>query len=197
MTAREAIPEPYRGGYANNPRLAGALANGIATELDKRLPEETLTPDQLTGDHTINGPRIVVLVDDYDIIATGGQQPLAPFLPYLASAADIGLHFVVTRRVAGASHALHEYTAEPVPQPWSRTQLTTSVRGRAPRPTLLITVGHPDRPAQASTRITRTIEGSKKTPPLYWATPRTSPCLSTPCSISPTASPPTTAWSPH
>ncbi|WJV46451.1 type VII secretion protein EccCb [Streptomyces flavofungini] len=102
------IPEPYRGGYAHNAKLAGALATGIAAELEKRLPE-TADPDGSdTADPTFTGPRIVILVDDYDILTTAGQQPLAPFLPYVSSAQDIGLHFVVTRRVAGASRALFE-----------------------------------------------------------------------------------------
>ncbi|GGV02342.1 type VII secretion protein EccCa [Streptomyces spectabilis] len=102
------VPEPYRGGYAHNARLAAALATGIAGELDKRLPDtaDPDTPD--TGEPAFTGPRIVILVDDYDILTTAGQQPLAPFLPYVSSAQDIGLHFVVARRVAGASRALYE-----------------------------------------------------------------------------------------
>ena len=36
------------------------------------------------------------------------MPPLAPFLPYVPSARDIGLHFVVARRVAGASRALYD-----------------------------------------------------------------------------------------
>ncbi|MEU7584303.1 type VII secretion protein EccCa [Streptomyces sp. NPDC041068] len=101
------IPEPYRGGYAHNTKLAAALATGIAGELDKRLPE-TADPDAIAEGPTFSGPRIVILVDDYDILTTAGQQPLAPFLPYISSAQDIGLHFVVTRRVAGSSRALYE-----------------------------------------------------------------------------------------
>ncbi|MFE0177932.1 type VII secretion protein EccCa [Streptomyces sp. NPDC059002] len=101
------IPEPYRGGYAHNAKLAAALATGIAGELDKRLPE-TADPDALTDGPTFSGPRIVILVDDYDILTTAGQQPLAPFLPYISAAQDIGLHFIVTRRVAGSSRALYE-----------------------------------------------------------------------------------------
>ncbi|WP_030668312.1 type VII secretion protein EccC [Streptomyces sp. NRRL B-1347] len=102
------VPEPYRGGYAHNAKLAAALATGIAGELDKRLPDtaDPDTPD--TGDPALTGPRIVILVDDYDILTTAGQQPLAPFLPYISSAQDIGLHFVVARRAAGASRALYE-----------------------------------------------------------------------------------------
>ncbi|MFI7408733.1 type VII secretion protein EccCb [Streptomyces sp. NPDC049627] len=105
---RGAIPEPYRGGYAHNAKLAAALSTGIATELEKRLPE-TADPDApLTAEPSFTGPRIVILVDDYDILTAAGQQPLAPFLPYLSSAQDIGLHFVLARRTAGASRALYE-----------------------------------------------------------------------------------------
>lgn len=101
------IPEPYRGGYAHNAKLAAALATGIATELEKRLPEAA-DPDAVGAEPSFTGPRIVILVDDYDILTTANQQPLAPFLPYISSAQDIGLHFVIARRAAGASRALYE-----------------------------------------------------------------------------------------
>ncbi|MEC4016761.1 type VII secretion protein EccCa [Streptomyces sp. H27-D2] len=108
---RGLIPEPYRGGYAHNARIGSALAAGIAKELEKRLPEESADHDTLPDGpsfSSFSGPRIVILVDDYDILTTAGQQPLAPFLPYVSSAQDIGLHFVVARRVAGSSRALYE-----------------------------------------------------------------------------------------
>ncbi|GAA3788338.1 type VII secretion protein EccC [Streptomyces coacervatus] len=104
---RGVIPEPYRGGYAHNAKLSAALATGIATELEKRLPESA-DPDAVNDEPAFTGPRIVILIDDYDILTTAGQQPLDPFLPYISSAQDIGLHFVVARRVAGASRALYE-----------------------------------------------------------------------------------------
>ncbi|MFD8997048.1 type VII secretion protein EccCa [Streptomyces abikoensis] len=105
---RKLIPEEYRGGYAHNSRLCGALATGIATELEKRMPDDLAAQDALASGTWYSGPRIVILIDDYDILTTAGQQPLAPFLPFIPSAQDIGLHFVVTRRVAGASRALYE-----------------------------------------------------------------------------------------
>ncbi|MFE9764309.1 type VII secretion protein EccCa [Streptomyces sp. NPDC005808] len=105
---RGAIPEEYRGGYAYNTRLCAGLAAGIATELEKRLPDESADKEDLEPGSWGSGPRIVILVDDYDVLTTAGQQPLAPFLPYIPSAVDIGLHFVLTRRVAGASRGLYE-----------------------------------------------------------------------------------------
>lgn len=99
---RDLVPEAYRGGYAPNARICAALATGVAAELEKRIP------DDLTENPGTTKPRVVILIDDYDVLTTAGQQPLAPFLPYIPSAPDIGLHFIVTRRVAGASRALYE-----------------------------------------------------------------------------------------
>ncbi|MFF6874481.1 DUF6177 family protein [Streptomyces sp. NPDC012474] len=69
-------------------------------------------------------------------------------------------------------------TAEPVNLPWSTRQLTDLARTRAPRPSWLVAVGHPTRPALATVRVLRTpggVEeditlalgyGSDETPPL-------------------------------
>ncbi|MGX5182589.1 type VII secretion protein EccCa [Streptomyces avermitilis] len=105
---RGAIPEEYRGGYAYNSKLCAGLSAGIATELEKRLPDEGADSEDLEPGSWGSGPRIVILVDDYDVLTTAGQQPLAPFIPYIPSAVDIGLHFVLTRRVAGAARGLYE-----------------------------------------------------------------------------------------
>ncbi|MFD4274099.1 type VII secretion protein EccCa [Streptomyces cyaneofuscatus] len=105
---RGAVPEEFNGGYAYNPKLCTGLSMGIATELEKRLPDENARLEDLEPGNWGKGPRIVVLVDDYDVLTTAGQSPLAAFLPYIPSAVDIGLHFVLTRRVAGASRGMYE-----------------------------------------------------------------------------------------
>ncbi|MFF3247448.1 type VII secretion protein EccCa [Streptomyces sp. NPDC002870] len=105
---RGVIPEEFNGGYAYNAKMCGGLAAGIATELEKRLPDDSARIEDLEPGSWGSGPRIVVLVDDYDVLTTAGQSPLAPFLPYIPSAVDIGLHFVLTRRVAGASRGMYE-----------------------------------------------------------------------------------------
>jgi len=105
---RAIVPEDYIGGYASNSKVCGGLAAGIAKELQKRMPDEISDQQALAEGGWFSGPRIVLLVDDYDILTTAGQQPLEAFLPYLPSAPDIGLHVVVARRVAGASRALFD-----------------------------------------------------------------------------------------
>ncbi|ATW48904.1 type VII secretion protein EccCa [Streptomyces peucetius] len=105
---RGTVPEEFNGGYAYNAKLCAGLSAGIATELEKRLPDENARLEDLEPGSWGSGPRIVVLVDDYDVLTTAGQSPLGPFLPYIPSAVDIGLHFVLTRRVAGASRGMYE-----------------------------------------------------------------------------------------
>ncbi|WP_350275969.1 type VII secretion protein EccCa [Kribbella sp. HUAS MG21] len=101
---RDVVPKAYVGGYAPTGRAAGGLAAGVSEELAKRMPDDTgQVPEAGRG-----GPRIVVLADDYDLLTAGGQSPMAPFLPYVASGRDIKLHFIVTRRAAGASRQLYE-----------------------------------------------------------------------------------------
>ncbi|MFD0686794.1 type VII secretion protein EccCa [Actinomadura fibrosa] len=104
---RDVVPEPYLGGYAATPRVCAGLAGGVAKELEDRMPDDAAEADAGAG-RGIGGPRIVVLVDDYDLLTTANQQPLAPFVPFVPSGRDIGLHFVVTRRVAGASRGLYD-----------------------------------------------------------------------------------------
>jgi len=48
------------------------------------------------------------VVDDYDLVATPGGNPLLPLLPLLAQAKDVGLHVLVARRAGGASRGVLE-----------------------------------------------------------------------------------------
>lgn len=100
-TAAE-IPEDYLGGHATNGRDARGLAEAIAVELEKRS----------AATNEGSRPRIVVLVDDFDILASSGTEPLSPLLPYLPSARDLGLNVVVTRPVGGASRALYDLSLQ-------------------------------------------------------------------------------------
>ncbi|MFE7845754.1 type VII secretion protein EccCa [Microbacterium sp. NPDC057407] len=97
------IPDDYLGGHATSGRQARLLAESIASELEKRA-----------ADRAASGPRILVIADDFDILAAGGSEPLRPLLPYLASARDLRLNVVVSRPVAGASRAMFDVALQGV-----------------------------------------------------------------------------------
>lgn len=90
------VPDDYLGGHASSSPQARALADAIAAELEKRQADPG------------SGPRIVIAVDDYDILASGGTEPLRPLLPYLPSARDLRLNVLLARPVAGASRAMYD-----------------------------------------------------------------------------------------
>nr|WP_218922083.1 type VII secretion protein EccCa [Kibdelosporangium phytohabitans] len=89
------VAEDRLGGYADNLTKATVLAHAVAKELAERVNGKT-------------GPKIVLVVDDYDVLSASGSQPLAPFVQYLASGRDLGLHVLMTRRVMGAARGLYE-----------------------------------------------------------------------------------------
>ncbi|MGY1773875.1 type VII secretion protein EccCa [Blastococcus sp. SYSU D00813] len=94
---RGAVPDELEGGYADTVGRAAELTAAICTELARRSD----APDG-------PAPRIVVVVDDYDVLAASSTPPLDAFRPYLASARDLRLSFLLTRRVMGAARGLYE-----------------------------------------------------------------------------------------
>src|SRR5690606_9272577 len=76
--------------------------------MDKRRPGPDVTAEQLRARSWWEGPELFVLVDDYDLVAAGGRNPLQPLLEYLAQARDVGLHVVLARRCGGAGRALYD-----------------------------------------------------------------------------------------
>ncbi|MFV0426173.1 MAG: type VII secretion protein EccCa [Beutenbergiaceae bacterium] len=102
------IPEEYLAGYmTTNPQATSEVA-ALAEYLHTRLPGPDVTPAQLRARSWWSGAEVVVLIDDYDLVATSSGNPLTPLVPLLAQARDIGLHVVLTRRSGGASRAMFD-----------------------------------------------------------------------------------------
>ncbi|MEV4632410.1 type VII secretion protein EccCa [Rhodococcus coprophilus] len=98
----------HLGGYAPAASVLAAMAQELAGIFERRLPGPDTTQQQLRDRSWWTGPEVFVIVDDYDMVATSGQNPLTPLLDYLPQAKDIGLHLVVARRAGGAGRALFE-----------------------------------------------------------------------------------------
>ena len=75
------------------------------------FPGADVGPRELRERSWWSGPEVVVLVDDYDLVAPAGGaavNPLLPLVEFLPQAKDVGLHLVVARRCGGAGRALFD-----------------------------------------------------------------------------------------
>ncbi|MFI5689323.1 type VII secretion protein EccCa [Streptomyces sp. NPDC051636] len=105
----EAVPEEYRLGHAVSLDVLKELLDGAAKAVRQRVPGEDIAPARMKLCDWWTGPRLFILVDDYDMV--GGNpmvQPFAPLLDYLALGHEVGLHLVVARAAAGAGRGLNE-----------------------------------------------------------------------------------------
>jgi S-DNA-T family DNA segregation ATPase FtsK/SpoIIIE len=93
--------------YAPSAKMATAMAAGIREAMTERLPGPDVTTEQLRNRSWWRGPDIYLLVDDYDMVAGSGGNPLGGLADLLPQARDIGLHVVVARRCGGASRAMY------------------------------------------------------------------------------------------
>jgi S-DNA-T family DNA segregation ATPase FtsK/SpoIIIE len=102
------VPSDYLIGYGTDSVSTGRLAGELTVAVRERLPGPDVTPEQLRERNWWHGPEIFVLVDDYDLVVTSGNNPLLPLIELLAQGRDIGLHVLVTRRSGGAGRALFD-----------------------------------------------------------------------------------------
>ncbi|HKN99698.1 MAG TPA: type VII secretion protein EccCb [Pseudonocardiaceae bacterium] len=92
-------------GYAASGEQLTGIVRDVRGALAKRLPGPHVTPDQLRDNSWWRGPKLFVVVDDYDLVVTASGNPLQPLSEFLAQAKDIGLHMIVARRTGGASRS--------------------------------------------------------------------------------------------
>ncbi|MDG4856987.1 type VII secretion protein EccCa [Streptomyces sp. T-3] len=103
----EGIPESHLSRYcASAPALTETL-EGLAGSLSRRMPGPDVTPEQLRNRSWYSSPDAFVIIDDYDLVATG-MNPLSPLLEYLPFARDVGLRVIIARASGGASRSLYE-----------------------------------------------------------------------------------------
>jgi S-DNA-T family DNA segregation ATPase FtsK/SpoIIIE len=102
------IESEHRIGYGTSAQVTTGLVEQVCLVMRERLPGPDITTEQLRSRSWWKGPDLYVLVDDYDLVATGPTNPLSPLLEFLAQGRDIGLHLIVTRRIGGASRALYD-----------------------------------------------------------------------------------------
>jgi S-DNA-T family DNA segregation ATPase FtsK/SpoIIIE len=96
------------GGHVASANAVGELVSRLTEMLCRRMPPPNATSRQLRGRSWWSGPDIYVVVDDYDLLAATGVNPLAPLLDLLPYSRDLGLHVVLARSSSGAARAMFE-----------------------------------------------------------------------------------------
>jgi len=99
-------PHKLAHGFASN--HAPAIVRNVIEGMTKRLPPADLPPERLRARDWWNGPDLFLIIDDYDLVATGSNNPLLPLLDLVPQARDIGLHLIVARAMGGAGRAMFE-----------------------------------------------------------------------------------------
>ncbi|MEU3599335.1 type VII secretion protein EccCa [Streptomyces sp. NPDC006798] len=106
----EAVPDAYRLGHAVSTDALKELLDGAARAVKTRVPGPDIAPARMRLCDWWTGPRLFVLVDDYDMVGGGGplNQPFAPLMDHLALGYEVGMHLVVARSAAGAGRGLND-----------------------------------------------------------------------------------------
>ncbi|MEL6891595.1 MAG: type VII secretion protein EccCa [Actinomycetota bacterium] len=103
-----AIPEANRLAFAASASALKEMVVDTVAALAPRVPGQDIDPDRLASRDWWTGKKLFVIIDDYDLVATGMDSPLQPFLDLLPAGADIGLHLVVARAAAGAARGMND-----------------------------------------------------------------------------------------
>ena len=97
--------DPHVMTYAASPPAAQQAAERLRAIAGERMAPAEASP---LAAPAWEGPRFVVLFDDYDLVAGPTGGPLAPLLDVLAVGGDVGLHVVLARRVGGSARGAYE-----------------------------------------------------------------------------------------
>jgi S-DNA-T family DNA segregation ATPase FtsK/SpoIIIE len=95
-------------GYAPSSQALSEMLGSVRQAMLNRLPGPDVTPEQLRDRSWWHGPELYVLIDDYDLVAGSGGNPVSVLAELLPQARDVGLHLVLARRAGGASRAMYE-----------------------------------------------------------------------------------------
>lgn len=94
------IPADLLYGTATTPDAASALVASIVREVSDRSPSVESSPP--------GRRRIILIVDDYDLVSGGTSNPLAGLIDTIPRARDLEFSLVIARKSAGMSRSAFE-----------------------------------------------------------------------------------------
>ncbi len=100
------FPEEYVGGYASSVAVATGLVQAMRPDFESRVPRTTAEQDAAPSAE--GRPKIVLVMDDYDVLSGAGASPLGELRSFISMGPEIDFHILMARRMAGASRALYD-----------------------------------------------------------------------------------------
>ncbi|MEU6313267.1 type VII secretion protein EccCa [Streptomyces sp. NPDC047014] len=108
-TLVDAIPEEYRIGHVISLDNLKETIDGAARALKTRVPGADIAPGRMRQCDWWTGPRLFLLVDDYDMVSSNSfQSPFEPLFESLTLGFEMGLHLIVARSAMGAGRGLSD-----------------------------------------------------------------------------------------
>ncbi|MFJ8823031.1 type VII secretion protein EccCa [Streptomyces sp. NPDC102467] len=108
-TLVDAVPEEYRIGHVISRDSLTETIEGAARALKTRIPGADIAPARMRRCDWWTGPRLFILVDDYDMVAGNSfQNPFEPLFDHLTLGFEMGLHLVVARSAMGAGRGMSD-----------------------------------------------------------------------------------------
>ncbi len=101
----DVVPEEYLVAYCTSREQTERVSTEIAQSLEERLPGEAVTSEQLKNRSWWKGLELLVIADDFDLVATSSGNPMGPLVEYLPQGYDLGFHLVLSRRINGLARA--------------------------------------------------------------------------------------------
>jgi type VII secretion protein EccCa/type VII secretion protein EccCb len=101
------VPEHWLAAYAQNPDHIATVVRDLCAILEERRPPPTATPQELATKRFWEGREFFVVVDGITEWSQH-QSPLAPLVPFVSIAEDVGLHLVTTADIR--HYSLHAAT---------------------------------------------------------------------------------------
>lgn len=101
----DVVPEEYLVAYCTSREQTERVSDEIAGILHGRLPDQDVTSEQLKERNWWSGLELLVIADDFDLVATSSGNPMASLVEYIPQGYDLGFHLVLSRRINGLARA--------------------------------------------------------------------------------------------
>jgi DNA segregation ATPase FtsK/SpoIIIE, S-DNA-T family len=102
-----AITTPHQIGYVMTSAAAPDMVNNIGGALRERLAGIQIDPSSSEVPQW-TGPKLFLLIDDYDLVGGAQGNPLLALTEFLPQARDIGLHVILSRAAGGAGRGMFD-----------------------------------------------------------------------------------------